>query len=461
MMTFRQCELVYDRIYEAQPLKGVCLFGGNFEEQDYSMVYCGAFFHNLYRLEKRDGEYVGVLQKDFIENLLNRVAQTGRTVVFRPVACEGGIKMDENLFALLEADGDVYYNDKRSYPNWDNPTLLSCFLDFIKQFGQAYDGDPRIACVQFGLYGEYGEWNFCGVKQEHRSLVKMSCESQQKLVAQYCRYFKKTKLQARNPNMGNSRDYPIGFHDDNFVFNSAEYHTPGWDAMMNACALNDGEPDGAWYELHQFEDFIRDNQLEDRWKEQMMGAEISGVMAFKNKEGEYFFGNMFEGESLSALIYCTTHFHMTFSLGFQRGGGGVPQKGTPQYENFRYAASVFGYDFTLCDASLEKGLLTCSLENAGVAPLYYDWDVELSLVKDETEIYAKRMKSELHNLLPMQRQDFHFDLSQAQIATGVYEVRFRIINPLQGEAQRNRFPLILSNKNRNGEYAIAGTLTVE
>ena len=64
---FLKENLQYDRIYEAQPNKGVCLFGGNFEPRDYSMVYCGAYFHNLYRLEP-DGEggYRGVLQNEYI-----------------------------------------------------------------------------------------------------------------------------------------------------------------------------------------------------------------------------------------------------------------------------------------------------------------------------------------------------------------------------------------------------------
>ena len=63
-MNFTPSEYTYDRIYEAQPLKGVCLFGGNFEPRDYSMVYCGAYFHNLYRLEKKGEGYEGVLQRD-------------------------------------------------------------------------------------------------------------------------------------------------------------------------------------------------------------------------------------------------------------------------------------------------------------------------------------------------------------------------------------------------------------
>ena len=61
MIDFRSATLEYDRIYTAQPLKGVCLFGGEFEPDDYSMVYCGAYFDQLYHIDpSREGR--GTLQ---------------------------------------------------------------------------------------------------------------------------------------------------------------------------------------------------------------------------------------------------------------------------------------------------------------------------------------------------------------------------------------------------------------
>ena len=458
---FLKEDLQYDRIYEAQPNKGVCLFGGNFEPRDYSMVYCGAYFHNLYRLEP-DGEggYRGVLQNEYIENMLNRISSSGRTVVLRPVACEGGAKLDPILISLLEERGHFYHNGRNSYPCWDDELLVSYFVDFIAQLGKSYDGDPRIACVQLGLYGEFGEWNFCGVAREHFALVAMSHENQAKLVKAYCEAFHKTKLQARNPMMGDTDKFPVGFHDDNFVFNSAEYHTPEWDRMMDVCTVKDGAKEGDWYELHQFEDFFREKNLYDRWKSEMMGAEISGVMAFKDK-GEYIYGNMFEGESLKALIFATTHFHMTFSLGFQRGGGGVPEKGTEQYKNFRYAASIFGYDFSLVDASLNENILSCSVKNFGIAPIYYDWDVELSLedVNGKT-VYTKKQNTALSTLLPMRRMTFDFDIDG--LPEGEYKAKFRIVNPLNLDRDDSeRYPLIMSNKARVGEYAVAGIIKIQ
>lgn len=108
------------------------------------MIYCGAYFKNLYRIDpKMSGR--GTLLTDNIEKILSSAADKGRTVVFRPVVCEGDFEADEELIKLIEADGDLYCNGKRRYPNWDNQRLIEYFLDFIKQFGKAYDGDKRIA----------------------------------------------------------------------------------------------------------------------------------------------------------------------------------------------------------------------------------------------------------------------------------------------------------------------------
>ena len=94
----------------------------------------------------------------------------------------------------------------------------------------------------------------------------------------------------------------------------------------------------------------------------------------------------------------------------------------------------------------------------GIAPIYYDWDVELSLVNEAgEEVWAEKQQTKLSDLMPMLRQKFTFDLSG--VPEGEYKVRFRIVNPLECP-EDVRYPLIMSNLNREGEYAVAGKLTV-
>ena len=59
----------------------------------------------------------------------------------------------------------------------------------------------------------------------------------------------------------------------------------------------------------------------------------------------------------------------------------------------------------------------------------------------------------------MQRMHFEFDLSELNMPAGEYDVLFRIINPVTASTSKG-FPLILSNKNRKEEYAVAGALIV-
>ncbi len=443
---FTPREFVYKKSAATQPLKGVCLFGGAYEDRDYSMVYCGAYFHNLYRIEVIDGEYTGVLQNDRIEELLSRVAQSGRTAVLRPVAFEGDIKLDDNFIALLAQNGDLYESRPgRRYPNWNSDIIVKYFLDFIEKFAESYDGDPRIACIQMGLYGEFGEWNLNSVLPKHFDLVRMPNSTIEKLVSQYCKCFKKTKLQSRNPNFGHARNYPIGYHDDNFVFNSADYHTPGWDNMQGLCSETFGEGYVAYTQLHQFEDFIYGNGLQDNWKDQMMGAEISGCLGFKTRAGANIYGNMFEGECLKALEYNIEHFHITFSLGWHRGGGALPRPGSGQYDNFKRAALDCGYDFTVTGASYDDGKLTVRLKNAGIAPIYYNWKTELAVADQSFSCDA-----DITKILPGDELLLVYNIGNVK-----GDVRFRIVNPLVC-AEEKRFPLILSNEGVHGEYFTIG-----
>ena len=59
----------------------------------------------------------------------------------------------------------------------------------------------------------------------------------------------------------------------------------------------------------------------------------------------------------------------------------------------------------------------------------------------------------------MLRQSYTFDLSGETLADGEYTARLRVINPLECP-EDVRYPLILSNKERSGEYATVGKLSV-
>lgn len=46
----------------------------------------------------------------------------------------------------------------RDIPNWSHPYLQERTARFVKALAQRYDGDPRIAWLDIGMYGRWGEW---------------------------------------------------------------------------------------------------------------------------------------------------------------------------------------------------------------------------------------------------------------------------------------------------------------
>jgi hypothetical protein len=48
-------------------------------------------------------------------------------------------------------------------PDWNEPIFLQRIAKLLSALGQRYDGDPRIAWVDIGVYGTWGEWHTQGL----------------------------------------------------------------------------------------------------------------------------------------------------------------------------------------------------------------------------------------------------------------------------------------------------------
>lgn len=44
-------------------------------------------------------------------------------------------------------------------PDYDDPRMVAAMLRLVAALGRRYDGNPRVAFVQFGLLGFWGEWH--------------------------------------------------------------------------------------------------------------------------------------------------------------------------------------------------------------------------------------------------------------------------------------------------------------
>lgn len=436
------------------PMKGFAsLFGTPTE--DSSLEYIGVKFSDLYEYDEEKGSRLKTI---YINYLLFSVAERGNTLILRPYIVypghnneeDTGLYLPDSIYQSLKKSGNIYYNDynghKLEYPDFNNTELMEHMTKFIALLGEEYDGHPALAGIQLGLYGSWGEWNMSGCATGKCSMTN---QNMSKLLDAYTAAFKKTKLMARNPSLGNASEYDVGYHDDNFLFNTSDFHTksPEWKALLKSL-------DSSYGTLQQFYDFINGcngnyEPIWDKWQTQMFGGELSGIIY------EDPFGPILWGTEREALNYCIEQFHVTWLSGV--GKGGIPYKGTEDYEEYLEIANSFGYEIGIESVTADGSEISVSLTNYGVAPFYYDWDVEYTVLDKNGNVVHTAVDGDfkLSQLLPESSMQSTFTLPN-DLKRGDYTVRMRVVNPAEtlNEAAK---PIKFANNNAvsDGIYEIA------
>lgn len=437
------------------PMKGFACFYEK-ADQDSSLEYIGLKFNEIYSYQNGQG----TLLTEELDKMLSRIADRGNSAILRIYMLnpgyvdseQTGLFLPEELYNELKNAGDIYYNQVRGgrleYPDFNSQKLIDCMLDFIALFGKRYDGNPAIAAIQMGLYGSWGEWNMSECRS---SACVMTDDNLRKIIEAYVSSFSSTKLMGRNPSLGHANEYPIGYHDDNFMFNTSDFHTksPEWKALLR-------KQHYTYATLQQFYDFINGNggkyePLWDLWKTQMFGGELSMQMSMEP------FGSLWSGTEREALDYCIRQFHMSWLMGV--GVGGIPQTNTAEYQEYRKVAGSFGYDLFIDSVTGKDrtGKLTTTFGNAGIAPFYYDWPLEYRVVDTAgTAVFRTRDEDfRLSGLLPGENATSVFFIPE-DLKAGEYTVQIRFVSPAEGISKKV-MPLRLSNDHelRDGFYELA------
>ena len=110
---------------------------------------------------------------------------------------------------------DIFYGGGWS-PDYKDGNLQKALMEFIEAFGRKYDGDTRIAVVQVGLLGFWGEWhtytNGSGVTE---GWIPESLKTD--VVEQFQTFMNTTQVQVRYP-FGPAIQAGFGLHDDSFAY---------------------------------------------------------------------------------------------------------------------------------------------------------------------------------------------------------------------------------------------------
>lgn len=234
-------------------------------------------------------------------------------------------------------------------PDYDSPLFVENARRLIRALGARYDKHPRVAFVQLGFLGFWGEWHTFPYRE-----LFANQRTQFLIVEEFHRAFPNKILLARRPDGVTGKQPWLGYHDDFFP---------------NDTGL--GRP---WEFLSQ----MHRNGRSDNWKRAAIGGEFppDTVQRLMSRSFKFTY-RMAEQAHLSWLgPYCPA----TEPLDDARK------------ENACALARRMGYEYQLdeirCPASVARGESLHTVvtgRNQGIAPFYYPWRVELALLNERGE----------------------------------------------------------------------------
>jgi hypothetical protein len=231
-------------------------------------------------------------------------------------------------------------------PYFGDPILMQAMKDFIYAFGAKYDGDSRLAFVQTGLLGFWGEWHDMG-------LGLISDIAPNSVLRWYKDAFKITPVQTRYPGPL-QYDLGIGYHDDSFTFYTLDGEYNGWNWIN-------------WYFYPLLQAFGA-----DFWKRAPMGGELrpeSTRIVFEDSYPK----NTYERQDFYACSQMTRATYMKAWDLFTDFG-----MARSEVDRANWNSARMGYSYQINLVTAMKSMTNPSLididvvvENNGIAPFYY------------------------------------------------------------------------------------------
>lgn len=397
------------------------------------MVYMGVSWREL-EPEK------GVYAFDAIESScqLNRWTSEGKKAVLRIVLDFPGSAEHRDipdwLFDETEGAGTAYDGvlGKGFSPDYENPVLIAAHQRLLAAMGDRYNGDSRIAMIELGSLGHWGEWHT--LQDDKVSIAFPRLETAEIYVKHYLDAFPDMFLLMRRPHaIAKSND--MGLFNDMFG---------DWDATTTEYLswIQNG------YQSWLTGEFMPG--MPDFWKTAPSGGELAN-----GKDGLIFLNT----ENISDTLEQAKQTHLSWL------GPNIPISTDVTYQNnIDRLRNTMGYRFVIRSESHSavswyKQVLagTLVISNLGVAPFYFSWPVEMSL-QDElgNRFAATRLSTDIRTWMPGNSTvDYEMNLPSG-LKKGEYRLVFAILDPDTGKPG---IFLPMVEKTGNGWYML-GTVSI-
>ena len=363
--------------------------------QPYSLAYCDASWKQL---EPTEGNYDFA---DWEAAKWDSPNAAGRHVVLRVWADYPNAPSGMPDWLLAKGIKMTAYNDpgigKGLTPDYNNPQLVEAMVGLIAAMGKRYDHDPRVAFIELGLLGHWGEWH----TYPHPELFA-SDATQQRIIEAYHAAFPDKVLEARTANGYAGTQAWIGYHDDLFP--------------------QDTDGNENW----KFLPVIRQSGRTENWQVAAIGGEMDPGNA-----------KTWLGPSFDNLQQTIRASHDTWN------GPYCPAQddnSSPEFiSRSQEAVREMGYQYTLKSLTYQPEIkqgqalqLSLSGENQGVAPFYYPWTVEVALI--DMAHHVAQIVPVSADIRTWQPGNFHLTATSGlHVKPGRYGIGLGIVDPYTGK----------------------------
>ena len=254
---------------------------------------------------------------------------------------------------------------------------------FVEKLGKAWDNDPRVAFVEMAIIGEWGEHHDPDIStywppHDHPELGHIANRTwipgiEKVLGDAFTENFKNKKVVVRYAY--DFKDYEFGIEWD--VWGVPEEQERGYNQMK---------------------------KLGDRWKTQVFEGEfgfIGSFLKYKNVDEL-----VADKEMMKHVVETLRNLHCSFLGGITWSNFSDPVNAI-NYDlvqsniGYRYLISEFKYPTKIeTDKSFN---ISFQVKNTGAAPMYYNWPVEIALLKADTKekVWGKTLNDvDIRNWLP-------------------------------------------------------------
>jgi len=324
---------------------------------------------------------------------------------------EAHMDIPDWLYDEIGGDGVRYDADvgKGFSPNYSNETLLRYHERLIGALGDRYDDDPRVAFVALGSLGHWGEWHTYIGDDLRIPFPPMAISDT--YVEHYLEAFPTKKLLMRRPYPIAERN-GIGLYNDVFGSERQTYDFIDW--------FENG------YESMLADAFVP--AMPDFWKRGPSGGEFG----FAGVDGMYF-----EPERFDETLEMARRSHLSW-IG---PSSDIEELDADERKNLDRFLATIGYRFSVHAASYPEGWRVGSdvavefeVRNDGVAPFYYEWPLELSLINAGGRIvYSRAAAQDIRDWMPGATAFAERLRLPASVPPGAYTLAIAILDPSTGK----------------------------